>query len=104
MIFRQLASIAGCVRSSMLAQKCRSRISEFWPRFTFQLELKIKFILITNSVALDQKTKTFYSRHCLPMVHPYVTNMFHNQIGYDLIYSLQGARQCSAHAQGDKER
>ena len=37
-IFRQLTSSAGSVQSFMLAQKCRHRISEFCPEFTFLLE------------------------------------------------------------------
>ena len=31
MISKQFASRAGCVQSFILAQKCRMRISEFWP-------------------------------------------------------------------------
>ena len=45
MIFKQLASVAGCVQSFMLAQKCRPRISEYWPKFIFLLEKQIKIYL-----------------------------------------------------------
>ena len=45
MILRQFASIASCVQSFMLAQKCRHRISEFWPKFTFQMEQQIRLLL-----------------------------------------------------------
>ena len=51
MIFRQHASVAVCVQSLMLAQKCRPRISEFWPKFTFLLEQQIKFVLMPNEIA-----------------------------------------------------
>ena len=46
MIFKQFGSVASCVRSFMIAQKCRPRSSEFWPKFHFQLEKQIKFVLI----------------------------------------------------------
>ena len=46
MIFRQFASVAGCVRSFMLAQKFRHRISEFWPKFGFPLKQQLKFVSI----------------------------------------------------------
>ena len=45
MICRQFASTAGCVRSFMLAQKCRSRNSKCWLKFNFLLEQQIKFVL-----------------------------------------------------------
>ena len=41
-MLRQFACIVGCVQILMLAQKCRIRISEFWPRLTFLLEQQIK--------------------------------------------------------------
>ena len=44
MTFRQFASVAGRVRSFMLAQKRRSRTSGFWPKFTFPLEQQTKFV------------------------------------------------------------
>ena len=44
MISRQLACIAGCVQSFMLAQKCKIGISEFWPKLTFLLEYQVKFV------------------------------------------------------------
>ena len=50
MIFWQFASIAGNVRSFMLAQKYRPRIPELWPKFTFLLKQQIKFILISVSL------------------------------------------------------
>ena len=40
-----LGSVLGCVRSLMLVQKSRPRISEFWPEFTYLLEQQIKFFL-----------------------------------------------------------
>ena len=35
MILRQIASVAGCVQSFMLVQKCRPRISEFLAKIHF---------------------------------------------------------------------
>ena len=42
---RQFACIADYVRSFMLTQKCRPRISEFGPKFACQLKRQIKFVL-----------------------------------------------------------
>ena len=39
-IFRQLTSVAGCVRSFMLAQKCTPKFLNF----TFLLKQQIKFV------------------------------------------------------------
>ena len=36
----------------MLTQKCRPRISEFWPNFTFLLEQQIKFVLTSQLCCL----------------------------------------------------
>ena len=44
MIFRQFASTTGCVRSFILAQKCRPIISEFCPKFTSLLKQQIKCV------------------------------------------------------------
>ena len=49
MNFRQFASLAGCVQSFMLTQKCIPRISEFWPKLTLLLEQLIKFVLISKN-------------------------------------------------------
>ena len=47
MTLRQYASVVGCARSFMLAQKYRLKISEFWPKFTFLLVQQIKIVLIS---------------------------------------------------------
>ena len=45
MIFWHFADAAHCEKSLMLAQKCKTRISEFWPKLVFLLEQQIKSIL-----------------------------------------------------------
>ena len=44
--FRQFVSLASCVRSYMLAQKCRPRIYEFWPKFVLMFYLVKKEIIV----------------------------------------------------------
>ena len=51
--FKQFGSIAGNVRSFMLAQKCRARISEFWPKFTLLRKQRIKFALSSEFQYVD---------------------------------------------------
>ena len=46
MPFGQLANVADCMQSVMSAQKCRHKISEFWPKFTSIIEQQTKFVLI----------------------------------------------------------
>ena len=50
MILRLFAGIVTSVRASMLAQKCRPRLSEFGAKFTFLLEQEIKLILTLISM------------------------------------------------------
>ena len=47
--FMQIACVAGCVQSFMVAQKCKIGISEFWQRLTFLYEQQIKSVLILNT-------------------------------------------------------
>ena len=46
--FTQFACSAGCVQIFTLTQKCKIRISEFWPKLTFLLKKQTKFVVTFN--------------------------------------------------------
>ena len=51
----QCGSVAGCVQSLVLTQKCSPRTSEFWPKLAFLLEQQIKFLFtVTLLINLGQ--------------------------------------------------
>ena len=53
MTSRQFACLASCVLSFKLVHMCKFGISEFWPKLTFLLEQKTKFVLIQKDISAD---------------------------------------------------